>query len=217
VPTPDIAPQAEYVPSESLGGDGVRHLLDVDASGEYARVVEPTRAFGLANIGAFDLRSRLELGHVPAYAVGLDGDIGGTNQGVYYGVTAYPVGVGAVFGQGNVVSLLGGAGFNRLGDAVPIAARFPVEVAVGFELGPIRPELWVRPSWIDGASVRKDGSFVRFIDELEAGLLVRLSRQHRLWTTTTAGGGFAIGFWYYEFEHTRSLGASLGFDFVGGR
>ncbi len=211
------AQRAETVPAESLPGEGPPHVLDIATLGEYARVLDPARASGFGNLGVFALRSRFALGHLPAYCAGLDAEIGGSDAGLAYGATAYPAGLGATLGRGNAISLCGGAGLGRVGDAVPLAARFPAELSFAIDLGPIRPVVWVRPSWTAGAPERRHGSSVSFVDELEAGLLVRLSPQHAYWTTTSAGGGLALGVTYWEFMGTRALGASLGFDFTGAR
>jgi hypothetical protein len=215
-PATSAAERAEYVEADALPSDGLRHVLDVALFGQYARVVEPDRLSGLTNLGDFGLRTRAALGKNPTYCLGLDGEIGGSNRGVVYGAVAYPVGVGGRWGQGNTVSLCGGAGFDAVGDAVPLAARFPAELAIGFALGPIRPTLWLRPSWIAGPESRRQSS-ISFLGELEAGLWVRLSPEHRYWTTTNAGGGIALGVAYREFMDTRYVAAMLGFDFVGAR
>lgn len=211
------AQRAEIVPAERLPADGPPHVLDIATLGEYARVFDPARASGLGNLGELSLRSRLALGRLPAYCAGLDAEIGGSDAGLAYGATAYPAGIGATWGRGNVISLCGGAGLGRVGDAVPLAARFPAEASIALSLGPVRPVVWVRPSWTAGAPERRHGASVSFVDELEAGLLVRLSPQHAYWSTTTAGGGLALGVTYWEFMGTRALGASLGFDFTGAR
>jgi hypothetical protein len=209
------APRAEVVDASTLSNEPFHHLLDISLLGQYAGVFEPSRVSGLANIGAFSLRTRLEIGKNPAYCVGLDGEIGGSTRGIAYDLTAYPVGFGARWGAGNTVALCGGAGFDGIGRAVPLAARFPAELSIAQSLGPLRPVLWVRPSWIAGAPSRREGSSISFVDELEAGLLVRLSRQHHYWQGMNAGGGLALGVSYREFMHTRYMAVELGFNFVG--
>jgi hypothetical protein len=216
-PTTAFAQRAEYVQPDTLPGDGVAHVLDLSLAGQYARVVDPDHVSGLQNLGVFALRTRLALGKNPTYCLGLDGEIGGSDRGPVYGVTAYPLGIGARWGAGSTVSLCGGAGVDGVVGAVPVAARFPAELSVGWSLGPIRPVLWLRPSWVAGAPARVHGSSISFLDELEAGLMVRLSPEHRYWGTMNAGGGLAIGVAYREFMDTRYLAALVGFNFVGAR
>jgi hypothetical protein len=201
--------------------------LEVAADVEYARVFEPSRVSGVSNLGVFELRSRLALGHAAAYCLGLDGTIGGSDNGVVYEVIGYPVGLGTIWGDGNTLSLCGGAGLHAVGAAVPLAARhpraqaahhaFPAELRAAVNLGPVRPVLWMRPSFIAGAAPRKDGSSLPLFDELELGLSLRLSPEHRYWGTTHGGGGLSVGASYSEFMHTRTVGLMLGFDFSGGR
>jgi hypothetical protein len=209
------APRAQYVTPESLPGEGLPHVLDVTALAAYARVLDPARVSGLENMGIFAVRARAQLGRSATYCVGLDGEIGGGETGAVYGATAYPVGLGARWGAGNTVSLCGGAGLDGIAGAVPLAARFPAEASVALSLGPIRPVLWVRPSWLAAPASRRSGSSVSFLDELEAGLMIRLSPQHRYWTQTSAGGGLAVGVLYRELMATRYVAFAVGFDFVG--
>jgi len=67
---------------EELPPEGPRSLVDVALLGQYARVVDPARVSGLTNLGSFVLRSRLEVGTVPSYAAGVDGEIGGSDRGL---------------------------------------------------------------------------------------------------------------------------------------
>jgi hypothetical protein len=216
-PATASAQRAEYASVDELPGEGLPHVLDVAMSGEYARVFNPDRVSGLGNIGAFELRTRLDIGKNPTYCAGLDGEIGGSDRGAVYGVTAYPIGVGGRWGAGSTLSLCGGSGFDGVVGAVPLAARFPAELSIATSLGPIRPVLWARPSWIAGAESRRQGSSISFVDEIELGLLVRLSPEHRYWAEMNAGGGFALGVAYREFMGTRYLAVLLGFDLVGAR
>ena len=172
-------------------------MLDVTTSGEYARVFDPDRVSGLGNIGAFELRTRLDLGKNPTYCAGLDGEIGGSDRGAVYGVTAYPIGVGGRWGAGSTISLCGGSGLDGVVGAVPLGARFPAELSIATSLGPIRPILWARPSWIAGAGVvtPAQGSSTSFVERRSA---LGFARANRARSTATgpeanAGGGFAFG------------------------
>lgn len=201
---------------EDLPGEGMPHLIDLALLGQYQRVAMPRKANDLRSIGTFDLRSRGYLGRTISHCFGLDGQIGGSDEGFTYGAVLYPIGLGYRWGNANVLSLCGGGGLDRVGTAVPLAARFPADLSVAFELGPVRPILWVRPSWL-AAKRRRDGSAISFIDELEAGVLVRFAPQHRYWARLTAGGGFTIGVNYRELMDTRSVGGTVGFEFAGGK
>lgn len=207
------APTAAHASPEDLPGDGLPHLLDVAFLGQFARGYGTDPA--VRRMGTFDVRTRAHLGRAPSYCLGVDGRIGGSTDGVVYGATAYPVGFGARWGAGNVVSLCGGAGFDRTGDGVPLAAVFPAELSLAIDLGVVRPLLWVRPAWSAGEAVRREGTFISFVDELDIGLVVRLSRQHRYWSTVSAGGGLSIGVTYRELMDTRMIGVVLGFAFAG--
>jgi len=211
------AQRAGYASPDELPPDGVSHLMDVATLGAYARVADPDDAGGLRDVGTFALRSRIYLGRAPNYCAGLDGEIGASNSGLAYGVTGYLVGLGARWDAGNVISLCGGAGLNRYGSAVPLAARFPAELSLALALGPIRPIVWLTPAWTSGSDARKKGASPSFVDELEAGILIRFVEQHRYWSRVSAGGGFALGFSYREFMDTRAFVGLVGFEFAGER
>lgn len=216
-PAGEAHAQGAHATEAELPGEGVPHLLEVALGGELSRVFDPSRVAGVSTLGAFELRSRLELGHAAAYGLGIAGTIGGTNHGAVYELTGYPVGFGTIWGDGNTVLLCGGVGVHAIGAAVPLAARLPVELRVAVNLGPLRPALWARPSFVPGLAARKDGSSLPLFDELEAGLSIRLSPEHHYWGTAHGGGGLYVGTSYTELMHTRTLGLLLGFDFSGGR
>jgi hypothetical protein len=206
--------QADEEPK--VAEEGLPHLIDLALLGHYERVTEPHKAHSLADVGAFDLRSRVYLGRSIAYCAGLDGQVGGSDEGFVYGATAYLAGLGLRWGDASVVSLCGGAGIDRYGTAAPLAARFPADLSVAFDAGPLRPILWLRPAWL-AATDRRKGSSISFVDELEAGLAVRFARQHRYWAHLTGGGGLAVGISYRELFDTRAVGAYFGFEFAGGQ
>jgi hypothetical protein len=215
IPRAASAERAAYATPGELGSDGLPHLLDLALLGEYARIADPDEAGGLRDVGTFALRSRLYLGRTVSYCAGVDGEVGGSNAGFVYGLTGYLAGIGTRWGTGNVISLCGGVGLDRFGTALPRATRFPVELSTALSLGPVRPIVWLRPAWISGSEARTDGASISFVDELEAGFLVRLVRQHRYWSRTSAGGGLALGVGYRELVDTRMLSVLVGFDFAG--
>jgi hypothetical protein len=209
------AQRAEYATPADLRPEGVSHLLDLATLGRYTRTIDDTKAGGLSNTFDFALRSRLFVGRTVSYCAGVDGEIGGSNPGFAYGVTGYLAGVGTRWGAGNVLSLCGGVGFDRVGSAVPLAAKFPAELSIAVNLGPIRPVLWVRPWWVAGSDARREGATPSFVDELDLGVLVRLSPQHRYWMQTSGGGGLAVGVNVRELLGTHAITASIGFAFAG--
>ena len=218
IPSAALAQRAAYGHPADLAPEGVSHHLDVSLQGRYARVLDPNRVNGFTNSGSFALRSRLVLGRSIGYAAGLDGEIGGSENGAVYGLTAHVLGVGARWGLGNVVALHGGVGFDGVVGSVPLAARFPIQVMLGWSLGPIRLSAHAGAAFIAGADARRDGSsWLPLGDEFEAGLSVRLGRQRRYWGSTNAGGGPALGVLYREFMGTRSIGVSLSLDLTGAR
>jgi len=209
----DAAERAEYVDPSELPDEGISHLLTLDLVGTYARLTDSS-AKPPTNFATFGLRTRFHLLRPVSYCTGLDADIGGSDDGVVYGATAYVTGLGVRWGNGNVVSLCGGIGLDAMGD-VPLAARIPPELSGGFDLGPIRPVLWLRPVWLVGADERREGASLSFLDEMEAGLSIRLARQHRYWSNVSAGGGVILGVTYRELYGERAIGGFIGIDLAG--
>jgi hypothetical protein len=208
--------RADYMTPDALPEPGASHLLAVSMIGSYARVVTPESARGISDAGAFGLRSRLHLFRPVSYCTGLDADVGGTDEGTLYGLTAYVLGIGGRWGDGNVVSLCGGAGFDGVGvTTLPIAAHFPVELSGAFDLGPIRPSFWVRPVWLAGREMRRRGTDLSFVDELELGLAVRIARQHPYWSGTSGGAGLVLGVTYRQFMRTAAIGGFIGIEIAG--
>ena len=217
-PTRALAQRAAYATADELPGEGLPHLADVSLGVGYLRALETGRAPAFQNAGVFAVRGRVLLGSRVGYCVGLDGEVGGGDAGFVYNLTGYLAGVGARWGAGNGVSLCGGAGFSGAGDAVPFAGRFPVELRVAQSLGPVRIALWAQVAWTLGDKARVDGSpSLAFAHEAEAGLSVRIGRQHRYWASTSAGGGPSIGVVYREAMGSRMLGVVLGLDLTGAR
>jgi len=212
----DAAPRASYARVDELGSDGTPHQADLALSGKFLRFGDDPA--GLRNVAVFDVRERTLVGRSLAYAAGLDLTIGGSSSGLTYGGTLYPVGLGARFGNGGMLSLAGGVGGDRVGSAAPLALRLPIELSVSASLGSIRQTLWVRPSWIAGADERRRGApSTSRIDELEAGLTFRFGAQRRYWSETNAGRGLAFGIVYRELMGARAIGVVLGLELSGGR
>lgn len=215
-PRPAAAQRAAYARPDELRPEALPHVLDFSLQARYARVLDPDRAAGLANLGGFALRARALLGRSVGYAVGLDGEVGGSDTGAVYELTAHLLGVGLRWGAAGVVALHGGVGFDGVVDSVPLAARFPVQLMVACDLGPLRLHAWAGAAFVAGADARRNGSsWLPLGDEVDAGLLVRLGRQHRYWARTSGGGGPGLGVTYREFMGTRSVGVVLALDLTG--
>lgn len=83
-------------------------MLDLAVLGQYARAADADLA-GVRDVGMLALRNRLLLGRRAAYCVGLDGEVGGSAEGLAYGVTGYIAGAGARWGDAGAIALCGGA------------------------------------------------------------------------------------------------------------
>ena len=210
------AQRAEYAKPEELDREGFRHLTELSMLLEYAHVAEPDAVGELEHIGRFDVRSRWHLASIPSICMGMDASIGGSNQGVAYSVTTYPLGVGVRIGASSVIATCGGIRYDAIGSKLPRAFSVPAELTVSSTLGPVRPIAWIRPAWV-AKQERQNGISGDFADELEAGLIVRFGRQRHFWTETNAGGGPALGVSYRGFLGTYALGVLVGFDFAGAR
>jgi hypothetical protein len=212
---PGGPPRAEYAEASELA-EGLPHDDELSMGAQWLHVVEGSSA--LRNVETFALRERTLLGSTVAYCAGLDAQVGAGDTGVAYGGTLYALGVGLRGARASFVALCGGAGGDGVSGSVPGAARFPAEVSAGLSLGPIRPILWARASWVAGAAERQHGSrSVYAFDELEAGLSIRLGAQTRYWMGTSAGHGPALGVTYRELLGLRAVGAVLSFDLSGAR
>lgn len=217
-PSTAFAQRAAYARPDELPAEGFPMVLDVSAQARYTHVLDPARTNGYADGGSFALRSRMLIGRTVGYVVGFDGEIGGGDNGALGGLTVHFAGIGARWGLANVVALDVGTGFDAAYHAVPIAGRFPVQLSLGWSLGPVRLDARVAVAWTVGAAERRHSSdWLPAGDEFEAGVGVRLGRQRRYWNTTNAGGGPALGFVYREFMGTRSVGIALSLDLTGAR
>lgn len=211
--TAAAAERAEYATPADLPKP-MPYVLDQSVLGMYARVTDP-QGTRFKNLGMAVIRTRLQIGRKVSYCVGLDAELGGSSTGLVYGVTGYLTGLGLRWGDDNTLSLCGGVGYDGVKGAVPHAVRFPAELSLAVSLGPIRPILYGRPSWLVSGRADLPGGPTGFGNELEAGLIVRLARQHRYWSTANAGGGLAVGVAYREFLDTRYIGFSIGVNLVG--
>ncbi len=218
VPATVHAQRAAYASPDELPSEGFPMVLDVSAQGRFARVLDPERVGGFADSGSFALRSRLLIGRTVGYVAGFDGEVGGSDNGPVYGLTLRFAGIGARWGRANLVALDVGVGFDGVESSVPLAGRFPVQLSLGWSLGPVRLDAHAAVAWTIGADARRDGSsWLPFGDEFDAGLRVRLGRQRQYWASTSAGGGPALGILYREFMGTRSIGLALSIDLTGAR
>ena len=217
----DSAPVAERVGPEALEPEPPPRELDVSIGARWTHVAgraSPDTLPGLTNVETAELTSRLLLGSTFAYCAGLDAHAGGSDTGAAYGATLTPVGVGVRGARGAFVALCGGAGGDRTGSSVPWGYVFPAELSFGLSLGPLRPVGFARATWVAGAPERRSGSpTLSFVDELEAGLSIRVGAQRRYWKETSAGAGPAVGAFYSEFMGARAVSVTLTFDLSGAR
>jgi hypothetical protein len=218
----DVPPRAAYASADELPPEGLPHQLDVSLGARYMRLIdrpEPDRLSGLRNIGTFELRSRALIGGAhAAYCAGVDAHVGASDTGAAYGATLYAIGLGLRARRGTFFALCGGVGGDGIVGSVPGGAVFPAELSFGLPLGPLRPVGWVRASWIAGAPERRHGSTTdRDLDELEAGLAIRLGRQDAYWAEMNAGHGPSIGFLYREFMGARAVAVTLALELSGGQ
>lgn len=212
------AQRAPYARPDELAPEGLSHQLDLSMRLGYARVLDPQRVGGMTNQGTFSLRTRALVGRRVAWCGGLDGELGGAETGLVYGVALHALGLAGRWGRGNVVALSGGAGVSGASGAIPFALRLPAELSVALSLGPVRLSAWAGLAWTPLEDARmKSSSWLTIADEVDAGLSLRIGRQRPYWNTVSAGAGPSIGVAYREFMGTRSLGVTLGFDLSGAR
>jgi hypothetical protein len=213
---PAAETRAAYVDAAQLEAEGPAHVLDVAVLGQYARAADPGDDGGVSDVAGLALRNRLLIGRRAGFCVGLDAEVGGSDEGVQYGATGYIAGAGARWGDAGAIALCGGAGLDGVAGAIPVAARFPVELSLSLDAGPLRAVPWARAAWVAGASARQDGvSWTSAVDEVEAGLLVRFARQRRYWSSASAGGGLALGVVHRELMGTSWTGLVVGLGLTG--
>ncbi len=217
-PSVSLAQRASYARPDELAPEGISHQLDLSMRLGYARALDPQRVAGLTNIGALSLRARQLVGRRVAYCAGLDGEVGGAESGVIYGATLNALGLAGRWGRGDMVALTGGAGVSGAPGAIPFALRFPAELSLALALGPVRLSAWAGVAWTPFEDARQKGSsWLTVVDEVDAGLTMRIGRQRPYWGSVSAGAGPSIGVAYREFMGTRSIGVTLGFDLSGAR
>jgi hypothetical protein len=217
----DDGPRASYATPEDLAPEGLPHELEISMGAQVTHVLQrpaPDPLNGLGNIAAFALKNRVLVGTTLAYSGGLDAYVGGSDTGAAYGATLYPVGLGVRGGPGTFVALSGGVGVDRVVGSVPAGALFPADLSLGFPLGPLRPILWARATWVADAPERRHGSpSISAVDELETGLAIRFGKQQRYWLDLNAGGGPSIGAFYREFMGARAIGLLVSLDLSAGK
>ncbi|HEU5056139.1 MAG TPA: alpha/beta hydrolase [Kofleriaceae bacterium] len=164
---------------------------------------------------ALAVRSRLFLGRPAAYCLGFDGALGGSDAGLVYEAELYPLGAGFRLGDRGVVALCAGAGLGGIRGAVPFGWQIPVEAWVDLGLGPLRVAGWLEGTTVLDAEVRQDGSGIDGIDELSAGVAIRLGGDDRYWSTTTAGYGPFVAATFRQLMGADFFGLALGMHFWG--
>jgi hypothetical protein len=217
-PSTSSAQSASYATVDELPREPAPLFIDVSNALRYQRVLDPGRAGPTLNVFEFALRARVGVGARVAYFAGLDASVGGAESGGVYSLSAQLAGIGVRWGDASAAQLGAGVGVSAIGAAVPVAARVPLELSVAQSAGPLRFRLWAQTAWVFGNEARKAGApLLSFVDELEAGLSVRVGRQHRYWGSHSGGAGPSLTVQYREFMGARSIGFSLGFDLAGAR
>jgi len=164
---------------------------------------------------ALAVRSRLFLGRPASYCLGFDGALGGSDTGLVYEAELYPVGAGLRLGDRGVACLAAGAGLGGIKDAVPFGWQIPVEAWFDVGLGPVRVAGWLEGTTVLDSDVRQDGSDIDGLDELSAGLALRLGGDDRYWGRTTAGYGPFLAATFRQAMGAEFLGLALGMHFWG--
>lgn len=164
---------------------------------------------------ALAVRSRLFLGRPAAYCLGIDGAIGGSDAGLVYEAELYPLGAGLRLGDRGVAALCAGAGLGGIRGAVPFGWQIPVEAWIDLGAGPLRLAAWLEATTVLDEETRQDGSDIDGIDELSAGVAIRLGGDARYWASTTAGYGPFIAATYRQLMGAEFLGLTLGMHFWG--
>lgn len=169
----------------------------------------------LDGVLALAVRSRLFLGRTATWCLGLDGAIGGSDAGLVYQAELYPLGAGLRLGDRGVAALCGGVGLGGIRGAIPFGWQLPVEAWVDVGLGPLRLAGWLEATTVLDSDVRQDGSDIDGVDELSAGLAIRLGGDTRYWADTTAGYGPFLAATFRQAMGADFLGLMLGMHFWG--
>ena len=164
---------------------------------------------------ALAVRSRLFIGRAAAYCLGLDGAIGGSDAGLVYEAELYPLGIGLRLGDRGVAAVCAGAGLGGVKNAIPFGWQLPVETWIDLGLGPVRLAGWLEVTTVLDADVRQDGSDIDGVDELSAGLALRLGGDTQYWASTTAGYGPFLAATFRQAMGADFLGLTLGMHFWG--
>ncbi len=164
---------------------------------------------------ALAVRSRLFLGRSAVYCLGLDGALGASDAGLVYEAELYPVGVGLRLGDRGAAALCAGAGLGGIKNAIPFGWQLPVEAWIDLGLGPLRLAGWLEATTVLDSDVRQDGSDIDGVDELSAGLALRLGGDTRYWASTSAGYGPFLAATFRQAMGADFLGLALGMHFWG--
>ena len=164
---------------------------------------------------ALAVRSRFFLGRPASYCLGIDGVLGGSDAGLVYEAELYPVGAGLRLGDRGVAAVCAGAGLGGIRGAVPFGWQIPLEAWIDLGLGPVRLAAWFEATSVLDSDLRQDGSDIDGIDQLSAGLALRLGGDARYWGDTTAGHGPFVAATFRQLMGGDFLGLTLGMHFWG--
>ncbi len=173
------------------------------------------------NAVTLGLRARVLAGRRAATCFGLDLRGGRGGGGATWAAELYPVGIGFRHGTSSHVALCAGVGASRGPDgAVPFAWTVPVEVhweGTG-QYGIVRPLLFARLGRVISDDEREDGSSLApLVDELSAGVGLRLVIPGQPVDGIFTGEGLFIGVTYDEALGGHTIGVALGHAFATSR
>ncbi len=204
-----------------------RALGTVDMWAGYARALA---AHGAAptDVGGAGLAARVFYGHAIAAGAGLEFALGAASSpregdGFAGTVALFPLGVAVLPTNDSVLALLPGIGFDGTTVGEPGALVLPVEARVAFDVcSRLRLTADVRPTWVPAERARKAGARdVPWTDEITARLAVRGGRKWedppgRQRAQGQTSGGYFLRAELAERMHSTYVGASIGFELVGG-
>ncbi len=147
------------------------------------------------------------------YAGGLDLRAGASYPGGFAWSTAlFPLGLSGRLGDHGLWGVVGGVAGAGITGRLDAALAVPAEAYLAVRAGRFGVSAWVRPTWIAVGASRRDGATsLGAVDELYAGIRVRLGRSYHRWGFRS-GNGYHLGLTWSELAGTRLLGVTVGYD-----
>jgi len=190
---------------------GGRASLEIDADA-LAQSSGDERRDGRASTGVA-LRAMIGAKHV-FYAIGFGWRLGTSLPGGFlYHAELLPLGVGAGLGDVMHLGVYAGAGISGTTSRVPFAGIFPVEARLDLRIGK-RLALggFARAVWTTGDARNNGAPSSERVDELAAGIRLRLSRYYPLMRNSYGTDGYYITALIEENLGARFIGASFGYS-----